>query len=913
MQLPLLLAGPMLRRVEPTLASVWLALSEAATVSVTLWEGRVTAGSGNPWFTSAPTGTRTRRVGAKLHLVVATVKIPKTSPRVLLPGKIYSYDCEIVTASGRHTLKSMGLLNTGSPGGKRIEALGFDENFLPGFALPPADLADFRLVYGSCRRPANSHLDAMVFIDDLMRENADYDYKNPLKRPHQLHLGGDQIYADDVSPVHMYHLIDLARELIGARPGSGEALETLPVTEIRSKKSGVTPKGFADYETTAAPGILPADHAYFPAARRFLATTVEAQMTTLDAQGHCFSVGEFAAMYLSVWSNAVWPALERPDPSKLAVMPLPTDDQVMTPRWPEKIPALIDAPLDAGEERHKTDPLGKESPFANYIPFKKESEEAGTTVSKRLEANRKLLRDFERGLAKVRRVLANIPTYMIFDDHDVTDDWNLNPLWNDRVRTTPLGVTIIRSALINYALFQDWGNDPLAYENQLHDKKKLLDHIAALFPQGATEGPAKTAADAIDALFGLGLFAAADPDGSFPETRPPVKWHYRYAGPGFVIAGLDNRTRRSYAGRNGPPGNVAISAQPDQIPAAPLPNNAEVLIVIAPLQVFGPPLLDELVAPAAYLVFDMVSFTIKNKAREGLRQGSRGMAGTNPDAIEAWAFDAKTFEALLARLEPHRRVVLLSGDVHYSASNVMSYWAKGQTDPARFVQFTSSGMKNVMPSYITIVDRSLAPAQQLVRAKVGAERLAWNTKQTNPIKLDGGATEADIPRALRAKLRHEPVMIPTYGWPLGSSVNPATPPDWQWRVEPLIDQRPDAERPAAARPLALDKDTLNGILGVPNSQRTIEAYQQLAARHQRTLETLRHSRQILFRSNFGVLRFERNAGVLYAVHDIYTAMPQNPADEPKPELFVRHSAPLAAPGSAKPEATLQPLSESVQF
>src|SRR5512134_1872511 len=129
MQLPLLLAGPILRRVEPTLVSVWLALSESATVHVTLWNGRVTAGSGNPWFSSAPAGTQTLRVGAKLHVVVATVKIPGTSPRVLQPGHFYSYDCEIVTATGRHTLKSLGLLNTGEPGGKRIEALGFDENF----------------------------------------------------------------------------------------------------------------------------------------------------------------------------------------------------------------------------------------------------------------------------------------------------------------------------------------------------------------------------------------------------------------------------------------------------------------------------------------------------------------------------------------------------------------------------------------------------------------------------------------------------------------------------------------------------------------------------------------------------------------------------------------------------------------
>ena len=56
----------------------------------------------------------------------------------------------------------------------------------------------------------------------------------------------------------------------------------------------------------------------FPAGRRFLLTTVDAQMTTVDARSHLYSLGEFAAMYLSVWSNAVWPALERPQPGRAA-------------------------------------------------------------------------------------------------------------------------------------------------------------------------------------------------------------------------------------------------------------------------------------------------------------------------------------------------------------------------------------------------------------------------------------------------------------------------------------------------------------------------------------------------------------------------------------------------------------------
>ena len=72
----------------------------------------------------------------------------------------------------------------------------------------------------------------------------------------------------------------------------------------------------------------------------------------------------------------------------------------------------------------------------------------------------------------------------------------------------------------------------------------------------------------------------------------------------------------------------------------------------------------------------------------------------NPDAIESWALDAITFEALTARLAPHRKVVLLSGDVHNSTATQMSYWRKGEALPTRILQFTCSGFKNVMPAYL---------------------------------------------------------------------------------------------------------------------------------------------------------------------------------------------------------------------
>lgn len=883
MELPLLLAGPVLRRVQPTLVSVWLALSRPAKVRLSVWKGPARAGSGTPWVEADAPGTATVRVGAQLHIVVATLKIAAGSDRVLVPGQLYAYDVKITAGNDSATLDSLQLLKSGTASGVPVEALGHEDGQLPGFALPPADLSKLRIVFGSCRLPNNDHPDAMVWIDDLMRDNADYRFDDADKRPHQLVLGGDQIYADDVSPLHLQRLNLLGQKLIG--------------------EVGATPVEHLPVRTEPPPAsskLLPADLMHFPAARRFLLTTVEAQMTTVDGFSHLFAFGEFAAMYLSVWSPVPWSV----------ALALPAGDPVLPkPEWPPGLPYYIDAPLGV-----KTDPRAGPGAAAAFMDYPRYG---GSDPAARLAAQPERLARFQAGLAKVRRVLANVPTYMIFDDHDVTDDWNLNPLWIQRVMTTDLGVTTLRNALAAYALFQDWGNDPLRYEDPAHDKHRLLDALQGLFPAGVAEGPVAEAAQRAEQLFfGPRPLPEVDVDGRYEATPPPLAWHFSMPGTSHRSVVLDNRTRRSFASRQGPPGNVAISAQADQVPAAPLPAAEQVLLVVAPLQVIGPPLLDELLAPASFRATDMVAYTFQDKAGSTRRDGRRGMTGTDPDAIEGWGFDSPTFEALLARLAAHQRVVLLSGDVHYSASQALSYWSGSTAAPARLAQFTSSGMKNVMPAMIVAASRSLGIAQQLLRQRIGAERLGWTTRPTDPVKLAAGQTGADIPRALRARLRAEPTLLPTHGWPEGAQLDPAKPPDWQWRIDPVLDLRPDAERPASGWPTGtqvpvLDKPALNAALAAADPARTLQAYQALAAHQQGALTTLRNTRQVLFRSNFGVLRFEGSGDTLHAVHEIYTAFPPSPTGTARPLRYVLHRVALSAPATARPQDALKPPAADV--
>lgn len=72
MDLPLLLAGPILRRVEPTLVSVWVALRQPATIVPQVWEGQAQSGHADIFLTATPD---TIRLGANRYLAEVTAAI----------------------------------------------------------------------------------------------------------------------------------------------------------------------------------------------------------------------------------------------------------------------------------------------------------------------------------------------------------------------------------------------------------------------------------------------------------------------------------------------------------------------------------------------------------------------------------------------------------------------------------------------------------------------------------------------------------------------------------------------------------------------------------------------------------------------------------------------------------------------
>jgi hypothetical protein len=77
----------------------------------------------------------------------------------------------------------------------------------------------------------------------------------------------------------------------------------------------------------------------------------------------------------------------------------------------------------------------------------------------------KQLEETRRDLAAVRRVMANTPTYMIFDDREITDDWNITREWHDNVAESKCGKQIVTNGLAAYWAFQGWGNNPALFSN----------------------------------------------------------------------------------------------------------------------------------------------------------------------------------------------------------------------------------------------------------------------------------------------------------------------------------------------------------------------------------------------------------------------------------------------------------------
>ncbi len=216
--LPLILAGPMLRRAEPRAVTVWLALKKSQTVTL-----RIYARDAGGELVQQLEGTwHTVRLGDYLHVVAITARATSRDEQ-LAWGGLYYYDLffQPGDAAGDQAtaghLSTPGILNLDPAAADPLHRLVYPGLPLPSFVLPPEDLNQVSMLHGSCRKPHGVGKEMLSAIDTML-EASSQDVAN---RPQQLFMTGDQVYADDVAASLLFALIDAGKFLLQGNQEEG--------------------------------------------------------------------------------------------------------------------------------------------------------------------------------------------------------------------------------------------------------------------------------------------------------------------------------------------------------------------------------------------------------------------------------------------------------------------------------------------------------------------------------------------------------------------------------------------------------------------------------------------------------------------------------------------------------------------
>ena len=872
--LPRILAGPIVRRVEPTSCAFWIALSEPASVIARVWEGTRMAGAsagaveGGELSFASSTSTDLLKCGDHLYIGVIQIQLAEIDPETgvprlddtgnpivtgrpaFTPGMTYSYDLVMTGTFGTKGLRDEGLLSDhpATETAPRQLALGYITDRLPSFVALPGAIDKLRLAHGSCRKSNGSGFDALAWLDDVLEDsyaNIDGD------RPQQLYLTGDQIYADDLGACLLPMLNGLAQDLVGP-------------SEMLSVNT------FNDDGSLSITEPADATLANFPALRRRKLVRKHARLSTTSCDNHLLSFGEFAAMYLAAWSPRVWRALATNDELFRAV-----DGSVSA--------VLKDALTDWEDcyDEGGGDPLTK---------WRQAKEDGVNRERERVIA-------WRDSTPKVARALANISTLMIFDDHEITDDWNLNKRWRNRALRPTLGKDIILNGMMAYGLFQGWGNDPVEFTRILVDgankkdgRNKEFLKYARIWISQSSSTPEPDPDEENSAFSHLTkLLAMTDATGD-----DLVKWHFQVPGPRHLTVVMDSRTRRKFRGEGIAPPSLLGDTLKKQIPEGPFGDAREVLILVAPAPVLGPNVMDQLAAPIYEAVGDFkYGFEFLQRAADDPCSPGGKVTGVEDADAEGWAANEPAREELLKRIAPFGKVVILSGDVHYGCSLAMDFWTKNKPTPARIIQLTSSSLRNNFDSRVRAILRSNALLQAYQRG-VNPERLAWDDK--SPITLPPGA---QIKPGRRSRMRRKPSLLPTRNWPTGTTIPPDKEPDWRWRLTLVRDERPNT-----AMPLDVQQPMLDPSKEVDSAVAAshLPAYRAIAARHQIAAQTGRflNVRQMVFTTNIGLIEFSGSGALMQVKHTLLSRASEI-TDEGEPNTI--HTISLAP--TSEPAPTLQ--------
>ena len=475
-----------------------------------------------------------------------------------------------------------------------------------------------QLLHGSCRKP-HGGFDSkkqQPMPDALSHGHTllEKTYDNLELRPSLLLLTGDQIYADDVAISLLAMLRQQALAVVGKQ-------ESLPLADNPLMLEPSLP-------TRLDPANIPL-HGRKQALKE---KQWRSHFSSGESENHLFTFGEYATMYLYAFGNfSKW-----------------------EPVW---------------DWQNLADIGVAESEMA------KEGEDKHSNAKKAWLKQDKPLRSYHKTLPDIRKLLANVSTYMIFDDHDVTDDWNITGNWYDGVRGSSMGRRIVSNALAAYWAFQAWGNDPDNFDKDL--AFSISQHL-----NDDTED------SDIGDRYDLHTWKSRGWGFSIP-TEPP-------------IIAMDSRTQRQYENKYYPAvlmDRYALDWL--QMEWAKLKTGQDIddntcPVIIAATPVMGFSTIEHIQQMGLWLTgwlesWKPIHILEKLVDKEGFLTGWM----VNKLDAESWSSNKEGFVGFMETLQRRmniKRCVFLSGDVHYSFTANAQF--KYQDRTLQCYQLTSTALSN---------------------------------------------------------------------------------------------------------------------------------------------------------------------------------------------------------------------------
>ncbi|MFG2512780.1 alkaline phosphatase D family protein [Streptomyces sp. NPDC048584] len=443
----------------------------------------------------------------------------------------------------------------------------------------------------------------------------------------------------------------------------------------------------------------------------------------------------------------VWPSAEEPYASLPAsVIPTPAPDartrvafgscRWAAPPTGEPDPVGPDA-LDALARRIAADPDGARPDVLLLLGDQVYADETSDATRSWLAARRDLddppgaqVADYEEYThlyyeswldPQVRWLLSTVPTCMIFDDHDVIDDWNTSASWVEDMRATPWWRERVLSGLMSYWVYQHLGN--------------LSPAEAGADPLYAS---VRKAADGTDALRAFAAAAEAD--------AAAVRWSYRRDFGRVRLLMVDSRAARVLEeGRR----SMLDRAEADWLREQALDgrDSYDHLLIGTSLPWLLPHLVHDVEAWSSALC----------RGDKGARWARFGERLRRAADLEHWAAFPESFGELAELIAEvgagpgaPATVCVLSGDVHHAYVAEPS-WPDGTGPDSRVVQLTCSPVHNSIPLSIRLgfrlgwgggarlLGRVFARHGRLGRPPVGWRRTGgpWFGNQLMTLTADG--------------------------------------------------------------------------------------------------------------------------------------------------------------------------------